>query len=186
MGVGEKEDDISLGQLSVMTRLSEPHISTALNGLAKANLISKKRGRYGQLISINKYYRTWQDWDTSWEFWSKEAASKSDKAPTEQKQEPESEPELTTEQEICYQVFVPTKEHWLKVCVSKTEFLRLYNLNTPNGLKQQFKEYQSKSAQRMQNYKGKKKPADFEFQDFDDVPDTGNSDFINGEFERIE
>lgn len=176
-GWQKKEDDIALSQLATMTRLKEPHISIALNDLAKLSLITKKRGRYGQFISINKYYRSWHEWDISWEYWGNDSNA----------EQPETdsippEPELTTEQLTAWE-WAKLQDYWQDKVPTQADFLKLYQRHN-SGIKKQHSEFKSKFKQRM-SY-GKKKPSDFELQDFDDAPDTGNSDFINGEFEVME
>ncbi len=53
VGWNKIEDDISASQLEIMTGIARSHCSTVLTQLAKLNVISKRRGHYGQIISIN-------------------------------------------------------------------------------------------------------------------------------------
>jgi phage replication O-like protein O len=131
-GWQKKEDDIALSQLATMTRLKEPHISIALNDLAKLSLITKKRGRYGQFISINKYYRSWHEWDISWEYWTKDSAEQDDTIIEK------TVTILTTDQIECWEI---AKKHpyWQGKVVTQDDFMTAYQ--RPNsGLKKQYKD----------------------------------------------
>ena len=55
-----------------------------------------------------------------------------------------------------------------------------------SGLKEQFENGTLRASVEKPRKNGKKKPDDFEFQDFSDLSDIGNGDFINGEFEVVE
>lgn len=141
-GWGKKEDDISLSQLSIMTRLSESHISLALNELERLNLISKKRSRYGQLISINKYYKTWVGWDTSWEYWNKNGEEQSTEQPAKK-----PEPDLTAEQIECWE-WAKLQDWWMNNAPVTVETKKGY-LHNEVTLKKQYKAFKSKPEKRM-------------------------------------
>ena len=54
-GYGKKEDDLSASQLgALLGDMKRQHITTALNELAAMGVISKRPGKYGSLVGINK------------------------------------------------------------------------------------------------------------------------------------
>jgi len=179
-GWGKKEDDISLSQLSIMTRLSESHISLALNSLESLNLISKKRSRYGQLISINKYYKTWVGWDESWEYWNKDGESE----PVSEKQpKQEQQIELTKEQTNCWE-WAKLQDYWQDKVSTQADFLKLY-LRHNSGVKTQYEAFMGKSKQRMSRIEEKNTRSQrIKRKSF--IHDaTGNGDFLEGECEVV-
>lgn len=58
-GYGKKEDDMSASQIGEMCRISRQHVTTTLNLLALRNVISKRPGRYGSIIGMQKDHRRW-------------------------------------------------------------------------------------------------------------------------------
>lgn len=59
-GYGKKEDDLSASQLGqLLGDMKRQHITTALNELAAMQVITKRAGRYGSLVGINKDYSRW-------------------------------------------------------------------------------------------------------------------------------
>lgn len=58
-GYGKKEDDMSASQIGAMCRISRQHVTTTLNLLALRNVITKRAGRYGSIIGIQKDHRKW-------------------------------------------------------------------------------------------------------------------------------
>ena len=170
-GWQKKEDDVSLSQLAIMTRLKEPHISIALNDLAKFNLIEKKRGRYGQSVSINKYYRTWQGWETDWEYWHKDS--------DEQKENitKKPEPELTHEQLSCWE-WAKTSDYWQAKVATQSDFLKLYSRHN-SGEKTQYEAFKNKSKQRIN---GKKHPDEYVRRK---ISISRDDDYIDGNCEVV-
>jgi phage replication O-like protein O len=172
-GYRKATDDISLSQLEMMTRIDASNCGKALRELISLNVITKTAGKYGQNLGLNKHYRTWQNWDVSWEWWNK----------TSETEQESVKPEiiLTDEQIACWQ-WAKNHDFWQDKVATKSDFLKVYK-RQGNGVKNQYEAF--KSNPEKPKYRGKKKPADFELQDFDDVQDTGSGDFINGEFERM-
>lgn len=59
-GYGKKEDDLSASQIGVLLGdMKRQHITTALNELAAMGVITKRPGKYGSLVGINKDYSRW-------------------------------------------------------------------------------------------------------------------------------
>ena len=58
-GYGKKEDDMSASQIGAMCGISRQHVTTTLNLLALRNVITKRAGRYGSIIGIQKDHRKW-------------------------------------------------------------------------------------------------------------------------------
>jgi phage replication O-like protein O len=58
-GYGKKEDDISATQIGELCGIARPHVTAALNQLALRNVITKRAGRFGSIIGIQKNYRKW-------------------------------------------------------------------------------------------------------------------------------
>jgi phage replication O-like protein O len=58
-GYGKKTDDISASQIGDMCNLARPHVTSTLNSLALRNVISKRPGRFGSIIGIQKNHRKW-------------------------------------------------------------------------------------------------------------------------------
>jgi len=58
-GYGKKEDDMSASQIGEFCRMSRTHVTSTLNQLAEMNVIHKKPGVYGSVLSINKDYSKW-------------------------------------------------------------------------------------------------------------------------------
>lgn len=63
-GYGKKEDDMSASQIGELCKLPRNHVTAALNKLAEMNVISKRPGRYGSIVGLNKIYTTWIDPDS--------------------------------------------------------------------------------------------------------------------------
>ncbi len=58
-GYGKKEDDISAAQIGDMCGIARTHVTNALNQLAQRNVITKRTGRFGSIIGIQKDHRKW-------------------------------------------------------------------------------------------------------------------------------
>lgn len=58
-GFNKKEDDISASQLGKLCQMSRPHVTAALNSLARKNVITKRLGIHGCIIGIQKDYTQW-------------------------------------------------------------------------------------------------------------------------------
>ena len=58
-GFNKKEDDLSASQIGEMCDIARPNASTAMNQLAARNIINKRPGRYGSIVSIQKDYSRW-------------------------------------------------------------------------------------------------------------------------------
>lgn len=58
-GYGKKEDDISASQVGELCGIARPHVSAALNSLAIRNVIGKRKGRFGNIIGVQKDHRKW-------------------------------------------------------------------------------------------------------------------------------
>lgn len=179
-GFRKKSDDLAMSFIEKQTRLAKSHVSTALKELETINAIKKEPGRYGFVLSIQSHYRNWKDWSSEWDFVSGSVGVKKIR-----KKDAVDFPELTTEQIECWEL---AKKHsyWQSSVTTQADFLKTY-LRPNSGLKKQHEDGSLKfNVEEKPKYRGKKKPDDFELQDFDDVPDTGNGDFIDGEFERVE
>jgi phage replication O-like protein O len=180
-GWGKVKDDIAVSQLSEMTGIQENHCSTNLKKMVLMGIITRESGKYAAKIGINKFFRDWQGWDVAWEWWNKDGDNEqSDPEPSESPP-PKPDTNLTAEQIECWE-WAKLQDYWQDKVATQSDFLKLY-LRPNSGVKKQYSDFKSNPAPK---YRGKKKPNDFEFQDFDDVPDTGNGDFIDGEFEVVE
>ncbi|MFJ0379163.1 replication protein [Bordetella bronchiseptica] len=61
-GYGKKEDDMSASQLgALLGEMKRQHITTALNELAAMRVITKRPGKYGSVVGVNKDYSAWVD-----------------------------------------------------------------------------------------------------------------------------
>lgn len=60
-GYGKKQDDVSASQLGKLCNMSRPHVTEALNSLARKNIINKQPGIHGSIISIQKDYSQWRE-----------------------------------------------------------------------------------------------------------------------------
>jgi len=58
-GYGKKEDDMSASQIGKMCNMDRNHVTAVLGQLAKINAISKRRGSFGMVLSVNKNYNEW-------------------------------------------------------------------------------------------------------------------------------
>jgi phage replication O-like protein O len=58
-GYGKKEDDMSASQIGDLCGLARPHVTATLNSLASRNVVTKKSGRFGSIIGIQKNHRKW-------------------------------------------------------------------------------------------------------------------------------
>jgi phage replication O-like protein O len=58
-GYGKKEDDISAAQIGTMCGIARQHVTSTLNALALRNVITKRPGRFGTIIGIQKDHRKW-------------------------------------------------------------------------------------------------------------------------------
>lgn len=58
-GFNKKEDDISLSQIGAMCQLPSSHVSKEINSLVEMNVVRKRAGRYGHILSLNKNYDEW-------------------------------------------------------------------------------------------------------------------------------
>ena len=171
-GWGKIKDDIAISQISEMTGIQENHCSSNVKKMVLMGIITRESGKYAAKIGINKFFRDWQGWDVSWEWWNKDG----EEQPTEQPDK-KPEPDLTAEQIECWE-WAKLQDWWMNNAPVTVETKKGY-LHNERTLKKQYSDFKSKRS-------GKKSPADFELQDFDDVPGTGNGDFIDGEFESVE
>ncbi|MDN4061464.1 replication protein [Massilia sp. YIM B02769] len=58
-GYGKKEDDLSASQIGDLCALARPHVTSTLNALALRNVITKRPGRFGSMIGIQKNHTKW-------------------------------------------------------------------------------------------------------------------------------
>lgn len=58
-GYNKKEDDISSQQIGALVNMARPHVTSTLNQLADMNVISKRPGQYGCIISVQKDTSRW-------------------------------------------------------------------------------------------------------------------------------
>lgn len=58
-GYGKKTDDISASQLSELCKVPRQHVTTTLNTLAQRNVITKRAGKFGTILGIQKNYKKW-------------------------------------------------------------------------------------------------------------------------------
>lgn len=58
-GYAKREDDMSAAQIGAMCGVARQHVTSTLNGLASRNVISKRQGRFGMIVGIQKDYRKW-------------------------------------------------------------------------------------------------------------------------------
>jgi phage replication O-like protein O len=58
-GYAKKEDDISAAQIGAVCGLARQHVTSTLNTLAARNIITKRSGRFGMIIGIQKDHRKW-------------------------------------------------------------------------------------------------------------------------------
>ncbi|MDY0961765.1 replication protein [Massilia sp. CFBP9026] len=58
-GYGKKEDDLSASQIASICAMNRTHVTEVLNQLARMNIINKRPGMHGSLVSIQKDSRTW-------------------------------------------------------------------------------------------------------------------------------
>jgi len=58
-GYAKREDDMSAAQIGAMCGVARQHVTSTLNGLASRNVISKRPGRFGMIVGIQKDYRKW-------------------------------------------------------------------------------------------------------------------------------
>ena len=55
-GYNKKHDDISLSQLSAITKITNNHVSAIVSKLVEMNVIIKNKGKFANVLSINKAY----------------------------------------------------------------------------------------------------------------------------------
>lgn len=58
-GYGKKEDDLSASQIGDLCCVPRNHVTTTLIALAQRNVINKRPGRFGTIVSIQKDHRKW-------------------------------------------------------------------------------------------------------------------------------
>jgi phage replication O-like protein O len=58
-GYGKKTDDISASQIGDMCNIARQHVTSTLNSLAMRNVITKKPGRFGSIIGVQKNHKKW-------------------------------------------------------------------------------------------------------------------------------
>lgn len=58
-GFQKREDDITAPQLAAMTSLDRANVIRAINELVDINVLTKRAGRYGQVLGIKKDYEAW-------------------------------------------------------------------------------------------------------------------------------
>ncbi len=59
-GFNKKADDMSLSQISDLTGLDRSNICRTVNSLTAKKVLSKRQGKYGQVIGLNKKYKEWR------------------------------------------------------------------------------------------------------------------------------
>ena len=64
-GYNKKQDDISLSQLSAITKIPNNHVSSIVSKLVEMNVIIKNKGKFANVLSINKAYDSWGVRNTS-------------------------------------------------------------------------------------------------------------------------
>ena len=64
-GYNKKQDDISLSQLSAITKIPNNHVSSIISKLVEMNVIIKNKGKFANVLSINKSYDSWGVRNTS-------------------------------------------------------------------------------------------------------------------------
>ena len=62
-GYNKKTDDIGLSQLCDLTGLAKPHVSVTVRELEDRKIISRKQGRFGHIMGINKNHAMWVEVD---------------------------------------------------------------------------------------------------------------------------
>lgn len=80
-GFQKKEDDIAASQIGQACRMGSSHVTEALNSLAKKKIITKRRGRHGCIVGIQKDYSQWP-METMPSEYLKEKTPKSGPTPT--------------------------------------------------------------------------------------------------------
>ena len=58
-GYNKKEDDIGLSQIVSATGIDKAHVSRALKDLEAMNIITRRNGKYGHILGVNKNYKSW-------------------------------------------------------------------------------------------------------------------------------
>ena len=58
-GYNKKTDDIGLSQLADLTGLAKPHVSVAVRELEERRIISRKQGKFGHIMGLNKDHVQW-------------------------------------------------------------------------------------------------------------------------------
>lgn len=58
-GFNKKEDDIGLGQLVEMTNIAKPHVSKVVRELEAMRIITRRQGKFGHILGINKAVKMW-------------------------------------------------------------------------------------------------------------------------------
>jgi phage replication O-like protein O len=59
-GFRKAEDDISASQIGAICNLARTHVTATLNQLALHNVITKRPGRFGSIVGIQRDYRKWK------------------------------------------------------------------------------------------------------------------------------
>jgi phage replication O-like protein O len=62
-GFKKTEDDMSASQIGDLCSLARPHVTATLNQLAQRNVITKRAGRFGSIVGIQKDHRKWVSLD---------------------------------------------------------------------------------------------------------------------------
>jgi phage replication O-like protein O len=58
-GYAKREDDMSAAQIGAVCGVARQHVTSTLNALAGRNVISKRPGKFGMVIGIQKDHRKW-------------------------------------------------------------------------------------------------------------------------------
>lgn len=58
-GYGKKEDDMSASQIGELCRVSRNHVTETIGQLVKLNVLTKRAGKYGLILGVNKSYQQW-------------------------------------------------------------------------------------------------------------------------------
>lgn len=156
----------SLETLVDVSGLSKPTVINCIKALEIQGVLKIERGK----ISNNYLINIDGDFNGGVEYF----------------ENPKPEPDLTADQIECWEL-AKKNSFWQNKVATQGDFLKTY-LRPNSGLKTQYEDGSLKfEVEEKPKRRGKKSPADFEEQDFDDdVPDAGNGDFIDGEFEVVE
>jgi phage replication O-like protein O len=58
-GYAKKEDDMSASQIGELCNISRNHVTETIGQLVNLNVITKRAGKYGLILGVNKSHATW-------------------------------------------------------------------------------------------------------------------------------